>query len=321
MLKRMVSKKIMIGIASLFALFLIYLIPNEESLPVNRIPNELEYTSKDIEKGIAYLLTNHGYLGRTEVFVSSDVSVERKARELLEVLIQGGSGESRIPSGFQALIPSDTKIIGITFEDDILKVNFSKELLEGKEEIEEKIIESIVYTLTSIKEVSKVLIYVDGNVLSRLPKSGIYLPPILDRHFGINKSYEFSSLSHLNQVTIYYIDKYNEDYYYVPVTKYVNDEREKIKIIIDEMTSQSAAETNLMSFLNSHTKLLQVEQMEDSLDLVFNNYLFEDLEKKNVLEEVIYTISLSVKDNYDVKEVVFEVENEEIHKTDLKMLE
>ncbi len=319
MLKRMVTKRVMIGIASLFALFLIALIPKEESF--QNIPSELEYTSNYVEKGVAYLLNNRGYLGRTEVLVSSNVSVERKARELLEVLIQGGSGESRIPSGFQAILPNDTKIIGITFEDDILKVNFSKELLEGREEFEEKIVEAIVYTLTSMKEVSKIILYIDGNVLSKLPKSGIYLPSVLDRSFGINKSYEFFNLSSLNQVTIYYIDKYNEDYYYVPVTKYVNDDREKIKIIIDEMTSQSVVGTNLMSFLNSQTKLLQVEQMEDTLDLVFNQYLFEDLETKNILEEVIYTISLSVKDNYDVKEVIFEVENEKIHKTDLKMLE
>ena len=47
----------------------------------------------------------------------------------------------------------------------------------------------------------------------------------------------------------------------------------------------------------------------------------DSIEEKNILEEVIYTISLSVCDNYEVKGVVFNVENEEIYKTVLKTIE
>ena len=42
---------------------------------------------------------------------------------------------------------------------------------------------------------------------------------------------------------------------------------------------------------------------------------------KDILEEVIYTISMSINDNYEVKTVVFNVENEEIHKSVLKSIE
>ena len=55
-----------------------------------------------------------------------------------------------------------------------------------------------------------------------------------------------------------------------------------------------------MSYLNSNTKLLEISESVDSLDLVFNSYIFSDVDEKEILEEVIYTISLSVKDNYDV---------------------
>ena len=122
-------------------------------------------------------------------------------------------------------------------------------------------------------------------------------------------------------VTIYYISKYNNDYYYVPVTSYVNDEREKVKIIIDELASGSLYNTNLMSYLNSNTKLLAVEQAEDNLYLQFNSYIFEDMTEKNVLEEVINTISLSINDNYEVNQVFFYVDNEEIYKSVLKTIE
>ena len=69
--------------------------------------------------------------------------------------------------------------------------------------------------------------------------------------------------------------------------------------------------TNLMSYLNSNTKLLAVEQTIDKLDLNFNEYIFNNYDEKDILEEVIYTIGLSVRENYDVKEVNILVEDEE----------
>lgn len=323
MLKRMYLKKLMVGAASLFALFLIYLVPKDHTLSLNKeLPQDLDYVNGKIKTNIAYLMTSKGLLGRAEVVTNTESNdIEAKAREMLEVLIEDGKGESKVPNGFKAILPSDTKILSIKFENEVLKVNFSKEVLDVSKEKEEKVIESIVYTLTEIPEVKKVILYKEGDILDILPQSKITLPPAFDRNFGINKEYQFSNLSDITQVTVYYIDKHNDHYYYVPVTKYLNDDREKIRIIIDELTSSSATNTNLMSFLNSNTKLLAVEQLENSLNIEFNSYIFDNIEKKNILEEVIYTIALSVADNYDVEEVVFQVENEEIYKSVLKTLE
>ena len=146
-------------------------------------------------------------------------------------------------------------------------------------------------------------------------------PITLDRSFGINKEYDLTSTDSINQVTVYYVDEYNDNYYYVPVTKYLNDDRDKIKIIIDELTSANMYQTNLMSFLNSNTELLDIQQSEDVLSLNFNSYIFNDATKKDILEEVIYTICLSVGDNYNVEEVVFQVDTEEVYKTVLKDVE
>lgn len=44
--------------------------------------------------------------------------------------------------------------------------------------------------------------------------------------------------------------------------------------------------------------------------LNFNKYLFDDNDK--LLEEVLYTISYSVFDNYDVNVISFEVDNKKI---------
>ena len=242
MIKRFLSKKIIMSSAVLFALFLLCLIPNKEL----KVEEKVKYIENDNLKTVIFLLDDHNYLARTTVAISSK-EIEKKAKELLQVLIKDGNGESKIPSGFQSILPNDTEILSIELVDDIIKVNFSKNLLEIKEELEEKMIEAIVYTLTSIDGVNKVIIYVEGDILSQLPKTKIHLPGTLDRSYGINKEYDIESFKNVNSVTVYYVSKYNDNTYYVPVTKYLNDDREKIKIIIDELASAPLYNTNLMS--------------------------------------------------------------------------
>lgn len=319
MLKRFWIKKIMIASSALFALLLICLIPKEDKTLTN-IKQELEYVDKGINRNEIFLLDVNNYLARTSVALTS-TDVTGKAKEILNTLITGSSGESKIPNGFRGVLPADTKILTVEYEDKILKINLSNEVMDVKENMEEKVIEAIVYNLTSIDGVDKIMLFVDGNILTKLPKTGINLPTTLDRSYGINKEYDINSTKNITNVTVYYVNKYNGNEYYVPVTKYVNDDREKIQIIVDELTSSPIYSSNLMSYLNSNTKLLEISESVDSLDLVFNSYIFSDVDEKEILEEVIYTISLSVKDNYNVNEVSFTVNDEEICKSTLKTIE
>lgn len=318
MIKKKLYRKIAVTSAALFALFLLYLIPkNEYNLDVKQ---ELSYVNNDVIKNEVFLLDSYEFIGRTQVVIN-ETEINKKAKELLEVLINGSAGESKIPNGFKAIIPSGTSINSIVFNDGILKVDFSKELLDIKESLEEKMIEAIVFTLTSIEEIDKVIIYVEGNVLTKLPKTKINLPSVLDRSYGINKEYDLKNTSNIQGVTTYYVSKYNDNTYYVPVTKYTNDSRDKINVIVENLSSSHIYNSNLMSYLNNNAKLLSVEQSVDSLDLVFNSYIFSNVEEKHILEEVLYTINLSIRDNYDVKSVSINVDEEEIYKSVLKTIE
>ncbi len=322
MLKKISIRKIIVTTSSLIAIFLIYLIPNNNYGLTNKIKENLEYVNENVLTSPIYLLNNHDLLARSSIAVSSsETDIESRAKELLEALIIEGSGESKIPNGFKSIIPSNTQILSIKYENDVLKVDFSDSLLEVSKDKEEKVIEAIVYTLTSIKGVDRIIIYVNGDILSKLPQSKINLPSTLNRDFGINKEYDINSLKNINQVTVYYVDEYNDQTYYVPVTKYLNDDREKIQIIVDELSSTSLYHTDLMSFLNSNTELLEASNENDILNLKFNSYIFDDIDEQSILEEVIYTISLSVSDNYDVKEVIFTVDDKEIYKSVLKTIE
>ena len=321
MLKRFWVKRIFISTSALFAILLLYIIPSTDELDLTGSLNqELLYVDNELKTNEIFLLDSYNYLARTEVVVA-ETEIEKKAVELINILISGGSGESRVPNGFKAILPSDVKVLSVEYDNGVLKVNFSSELLDVNINYEEKVVEALVYTLTSIDGVDNIIIYIDGKVLNKLPQTGINLPSTLNRKIGINKQYDLNSTSNINNVTVYYVNKYNDDTYYVPVTKYLNDDREKIKIIVEELTSLSTYNSNLMSYLNSNAKLLATNETIDKLDLNFNQYIFNNYDEKDILEEVIYTIGLSVRDNYDVKEVNILVENEEIVKSVLKTIE
>ena len=176
--------------------------------------------------------------------------------------------------------------------------------------------------LTNINEINSVVIKVEGVVLKELPNSKRKLPASLDRTYGINEYYDISSVNNVDSYTVYYVSSYNNNEYYVPVTKYINNaDNDKVKIIIDELSSSPIHETNLMSFLSANASLINYEQDGDILKLNFNDAILENKSSNKILEEVIYTISLSVKDNYDVEEVSFLVNDKEIYKNSLKSVE
>src|SRR5574344_1170801 len=256
MVKKMINKKVIIASVALFALTLFCIIPKDDINSLENIDQELEYVDKEIKTHNIFLLDSNNYLGLTKVVVDSD-DTNLLIKELMEVLIKDGVGESKIPNGFKSFIPAETVINNVTITDKVLKLDLSKEFLEVSKDLEEKIIESIVFTMTSIKDIDKVILYADGEILSKLPQSGKILPSSLDRNYGINKKYDLNNIKDILGVTVYYINEYNNKYYYVPVTSYLNDNRDRISIIVDELSNNFIYFDDLMSFLNEDAKLLK----------------------------------------------------------------
>lgn len=308
MIKEFSVKKILKYTVLLLIVFLFYLFPEKEEISLNEpVFEETSKISHDI-----YLIDKNNYISKTSVAINS-TNKEDLIEELIEVLIIDGKYQSRVPNGFSAILPVDTRLLDKQIEDNTVVLNFNNDFLDTKSEYEEKVIESIIYTITSIDGIDRIKINVDGKRLEKLPKTGKVLDEVLTRDFGINKKYDVSTIDNISKVTIYYASKNNnDDVYYIPVTKYMNSNEEKIKIIVDELTSKISYESNLMSYLNYNAKLLDYSFDDNELDLNFNEYLFDSTQNQKVLEEVIYSISYSIMDNYEVSKINFYVNNKEI---------
>lgn len=312
MLKRMSIKKIMVSTCAIIVLLIIYILP-DNSREIKLKNNKIEYISNDIV-GTIYLVDSNNYVARTSIPTCKCEGVDI-AKDLLEGLIIDGNKSDIIPNGFRSILPSGTSILNLELKDKTLTINFSKELLEVSPNEERKMIESIVYTLTSIKGIDKIKIQVDSSSLTKLPNSKEQLPEELDKNYGINKTYDLVTTNNIISYTTYYVNKYNNNEYYVPVTKYINNkDNDIIKIIIKELSSSPIYETNLMSYLNAGAVLEDYELLDSNLKLNFNELLLNDINKKNLLEEVIYTISLSMDNYYNNLETVsFYINNEEVY--------
>ena len=305
----------MITTLALFAVGLIYLMPDRKSLDYPIENEDLEYVYTNLLETV-YLLDSNDYVAKAEI-KGCDCTAKEMALDAVQGLIVGGAKEHVIPNGFRSLLPSGTEVKNLDLKDGLLTINFSKELLDINEKYEEKMIEAIVYTLTSIDGIDKVCIQVEGNVLDKLPYSHKSLPTILDRSFGINKVYNLSSTKDIDSYTLYYVGHYNDSEYYVPVTKYINksdNNKDKIKVIIDELSSSPIYENNLMSYVNANVSLIDYSLDKDIIRLNFNDAILSDSGDEHILEEVAYTIGLTMKDNYNVKKVVFLVDNKEFYK-------
>ena len=310
MLKRKAFKKIIISLSCLGILGILYIFPNKnESIKTN-------ISHSNSENNIVYLIDNNKYISRVSTILTSK-SKEDKIKEIINILTIDSNNYIR--EGFKKVIPKNTKLLNLAIQNQLVKLNFSKELLNVDIYNEEKMIEAIVYSLTSLDNIKYISIYVEGSILNKLPNSNKKLPTILDRSIGINKEYNINNINNTTKTTIYYLSKYNDYYYYVPVTKINNDDISKIEIIIKELTSSKMLNTNLISYLNNNTELLSYNETDKSLLLNFNENILDDINTNNILEEVSYSINLSIKDNYDdVDNVLYYVNNKIISTFSLK---
>ena len=312
MLRTKAIRKIFLTTLTVFILLTVFTITNYNNDNDNVLRTNLEIEDiAGLKTNVIYLLNDEGLLVQDRVLLDGS-SVEEKIEKLLINLIEGST--CSFADGLSKVIPKGTIIKNVMVGNKYVTIDFSKELLNVSEDKEKSMITAIVYSVMNLDDFLGVSILVEGDNLEEYPNSKEKINKILDKRIGINKNYDITSLNNINRVVIYYLENINDDLYYVPVTKYVNDDREKVNIIVEELASSYIYESNLMSFLNSNVSLIEYEEKDNIMSLNFNDYLFDGNDK--VLEEVLYSIAYSVFDNYDVSMVSFEVNGEIIDHID-----
>ena len=290
MLRQKILRKIYFTTMIVFILFVI------SSFAINKnISNiKVEYQTN---LSSVYLLDDNDYLLEVSIVVKDNLM------DSIPIVINTLKSGNKHYSGLRGILPNNTDINEIVLDNGILTIDFNKELLNINENLEEKVIESLVFSLLYFKEVKGIKILIDGVPLKNLPKTNIKLDDILTKDFGINKEYDITTMNDVQKVVLYYYEEKDSNKYYVPVTKYVNSKDDKVKIIIDNLKNNYLSETNLMSYLNEKVRLENYELKSNMVTLSFSNIL--DFSFEPLKEEVIYTLANSILESTNIEKVVF----------------
>ena len=144
----------------------------------------IDMSEKNYRK--VYLLDENKYLIPLSIDVSSK---EHLVDEIYTVVSDLRDLEIE---GFTSVIASDVKINKIELENGILNIDFSKEFLNYQSDLEEKIIESLTWSVMDFNEVKGLTISVDGVKLEKMPINGLKLPDVLNKEIGINKYHDMT---------------------------------------------------------------------------------------------------------------------------------
>ena len=298
-IKRFLINKIVVYSLSLFLLYLFYLVPTNKDFKYETIINN------NMDESVVYLIDNDNYLSRVVLYFDNK-TIEEEIKNKIDILING----SKDYLFFHPLIPKNTKLNSFKIDKNNVYLDFNESLLDVNKYYEEEMIEALIYSLTEINGIDNIYISINGKELTLLPNSKKELHYPLNREYGINKEYDLNSLFNISKTTVYFVKSIDDYNYYVPVTKVNNDQSEKIEIIISELKSSVNSVNNLNSYISDNVKLVDYKKEDNKIELVFNEYLFNDTK---VLESVEYMISSSVFDNYDVDKVIIKNENNSLN--------
>jgi len=291
MLKKKLFNRMFVTTVIFFLVFVLYSL---NDVPMKFVDNKNEHSE---ELSNIYTLNSDGYISMTNVYVSKTMSLEERIKEKLEIMIEKNNKNALLPSYFNPILPENTKILDVVVEDSLVKVFFSKELLTIDESQSEKMVEAIIYTITE-ENIIGIEIYVENSLLKYVPHTNKKLPALLTRDFGINKAYEISSNKNIVKVVMSYYGEDSSGFYEIPITKYLNDDREKIEIIIEQLKKTSSC--NLVTFVDE-INVLDYKIKDEVLTINFDSEL--EKEEENILVASIFN-------NYNVKKVEILVKNE-----------
>lgn len=112
-----------------------------------------------------------------------DMSIERRARRIMERIIAGPPVGNLI-----RVVPEGTRLNSVRIEGDLALVDISKEIMDyGGSASERLIVQSILLSLTELREIERVQLLIDGEVEPYLPQGTSIEKPLI-REGGPNSN-------------------------------------------------------------------------------------------------------------------------------------
>jgi germination protein M len=143
-----------------------------------------------------------------------------------------------------------------------------------------------------------------------MPVNGTPISEGLSRADGINIDTESAvDITNTKALTVYYLGGEEDSYYYVPVTKRVDNEApDDISSIINELAAGPEYGSGLHSEFQANVKLLENPKIDDGkVTLDFNESIYGSFKEKIVSEHALNTLVLSLTEQKGIESVAVTV--------------
>jgi germination protein M len=249
-----------------------------------------------------YLMDKDGFVVPQTIALPNTTGI---AKQALEHLVVNGPVSEKLPNGFQAVIPADTQV-SVNIKDNVATVDFSKEFANYKKEQELKILESITWTLTQFDSVKTVKLQINGEELNEMPVNGTPISEKQGRANGINlDTKDVVDIANTKAVTVYFVGGEEGNYYYVPVTRRVDNKvKDNVAAAINELVKGPSYTTNLQSEFAAGVKLLDDPKIENGkVTLNFNEAIFGSFKDKIISDHLLNSLVLSLTEQKGIESV------------------
>ncbi|KEO84988.1 GerMN domain-containing protein [Tumebacillus flagellatus] len=265
-------------------------------------------TATNVMPTTIYVSNQNGFVVPLNIKMEQTNSI---AKSTLEHMVIGGPGDSALSgTGLHNVLPKGTTIKGVSINNHVARVDFSKDVLNYKTEAEEHaIVDSVVWSLTGIEGISKVQFVIDGHIQPTL-KNGTPVADAISRDNGINLQVASNvNPSNATKLTLYFSGANQQgDYsYLVPVTRIVPkaDPSKMAELTMAELAKGPSVD-GLEPVVQPTLKLQKVDQKDKVAVLDFGND-FQVSSGTNAEKNMVNSILLSVAANTGVQQVQFTV--------------
>lgn len=250
-----------------------------------------------------YVQDRHGYLAPISYsWNSKDATV--LAQTSMDILVKDGIHADMLPPGFTAMLPRGTGIkVTLKPEQKTALVELSKEFATYDKKDERKILESIVWSLTSQPHVEQVQLWMNSSRLHEMPVDRTPINNLLSRRMGINLEKD-STVTYLHSMPVMlYFSSYSEEgkAYFVPVTRLVEPSSDPIRTTLEQIIAGPLNKKAMNMVVTQETKIKDIATKGDTLTVDLADSMFEKGDQ--IPAELLKAVILSLMEQQDVKKV------------------
>lgn len=225
------------------------------------------------------------------------------ARAAVGHLVEGGPAQQQLEQrGLRALLPAGTTVLGISINDGRCIVDFSRELLNTADPVQEKMmLESLVWTLTEFDTIDEVVIWVEGRPVTKLTH-GTPVPEVLNRESGVNAEDATAGTTVLVWLRL---DSMAGGRLLVPVTRSAA-KGNLAAAALDELIKGPRSGTALSHAVPATTQVQQLEVLGDTVTVDFS----ADLSHADDLALAVSAVVLTLTDLENIDKVIITIDGE-----------